>query len=188
MRQISRGLLAPMNTKSRCQFQGQFHCVIGLSENGFAPVHWHLDSKQTTKEKWSQEVRNGALTAALRSLNPKIKTGTSTILCDGESFLQADMSMSAYRSKRIQLWVVPPKSPGLNPVEMFWSWLRKKLRLMDLADLRAKRRALGKTAYVQRVKGVIRSQKAQAVARKCAAKFRKTCKQIFDRGGAAADN
>ena len=67
-------------------------------------------------------------------------------------------------------------------------WLRKKLRLMDLADLRAKRRALGKTAYVQRVKGVIRSQKAQAVAKKCAAKFRKTCKQVFDRGGAAADN
>ena len=160
----------------------------GLSENGFAPVHWHLDSKKTNKEKWSQEVRSGALTVALRSLNPKKKTGPWTILCDGESFLQADMSMSAYRPKRIQLWVVPPKSPDLNPVEMFWSWLRKKLRLMDLADLRAKRRALGKTAYVQRVKGVIRSQKAQAVAKKCAAKFRKTCKQVFDRGGAAADN
>ena len=71
---------------------------------------------------------------------------------------------------------------------MFWSWLRNKLRLMDLADLRAKRRALGKTAYVQRVKGAIRSQKAQAVAKESAAELRKTCKQIFDRGGAAADN
>ena len=110
------------------------------------------------------------------------------MLCDGESFLQADMSMAAYRSKRFQLWVVPPRSPDLNPVEMFWSWLRKKLRLMDLADLRAKRRALGKTAYVQRVKCVIRSQKAQAVAKKCASKFRKTCKQVVDRGGAATDN
>ena len=95
----------------------------GLSENGFAPVQRHLDSKKTNKEKWSQEVRNGALTAALRSVNRKKKTRPWTILCDGESFLQADMSMSAYRSKRIQLWVVPPKSPDLNPVEMFWSWL-----------------------------------------------------------------
>ena len=96
--------------------------------------------------------------------------------------------MAAYRSERIQLWVVAPKSPDLNPVELFWSWLRNKLRLMDLADLRAKRRALGKTAYVQRVKVVIRSQKAQAVAEKCALNFRKTCKQIVARGGAAADN
>ena len=96
--------------------------------------------------------------------------------------------MSAYRPKRIQLWVVPPKSPDLNPVEMFWSWLRRKLRMMDLADLRAKRRPLGKTAYVQRVKGVIRSQKAQQAAKKFAARFRTTCTQVFDRGGAAAEN
>ena len=96
--------------------------------------------------------------------------------------------MDAYWSKRIQLWVVAPKSPDLNPVGLFWSWLRNKLRLMDLADLRAKRRALGKTAYVQRVKVVIRSQKAQAVAKKCALNFRKNCKQIVARGGAAADN
>ena len=58
----------------------------GLSENGFAPVQWHLDSKKTNKEKWSQEVRSGALTAALRSLNPKKKTGPWTILCDVKDF------------------------------------------------------------------------------------------------------
>ena len=44
-----------------------------------------------------------------------------------------------------------PKSPDLNPVEMFWGWLRKKLRSMDLEDLRKKRRPLGKTAYTARV-------------------------------------
>ena len=60
--------------------------------------------------------------------------------------------------------------------------------MMDLADLRTKRRPLGKTAYVQRVKGVIRSQKAQQAAKKFAARFRTTCKQVFDRDGAAADN
>ena len=46
-----------------------------------------------------------------------------------------------------------PKSPDLNPVEMFWGWLRKKLRSMDLEDLRKKRRPLGKTAYTARVNG-----------------------------------
>ena len=63
-----------------------------------------------------------------------------------------------------------------------------KLRNMDLADLRAKRPTLGKTAYIARVKGVMRSQKAQAVAKKYAARFRKTCKQVVERKGAAADN
>ena len=60
--------------------------------------------------------------------------------------------------------------------------------MMDLADLRAKRRPLSKTAYVQRVKSVIRSQKAQGARKKFAARFRTTCKQVFDRGGAATDN
>ena len=42
---------------------------------------------------------------------------------------------------------------GLNPVEIFWGWLRKKLRSMDLEDMRKKRRLLGKTAYTARVNG-----------------------------------
>ena len=54
--------------------------------------------------------------------------------------------MDAYRFKNITWWDVPAKSPDLNPVEMFWAWLRKKLRLMDLADLHKKRRPLGKPA------------------------------------------
>ena len=42
--------------------------------------------------------------------------------------------MAAYRAQKIRLWGVPPKSPDLNPIEMLWGWLRKKLRLMDLAE------------------------------------------------------
>ena len=38
-----------------------------------------------------------------------------------------------------------------------------------------------------RLKGIMRSQKAQAVAKSYAARFRKTCKQVVDRGGAGAD-
>ena len=95
--------------------------------------------------------------------------------------------MDAYRFKNITLWDVPAKSPDLNPVEMFWAWLREKLRLMDLADLHKKRRPLGKPAYTQRVKSVIRTQKAQSAAKNCASQFRKACQQVVDRKGAASD-
>ena len=90
----------------------------GLSEDGFAAVHWHPNSKKTTKEDWSKAVRDGKLTAALRLLNPMKKTGPWTVLCDGEGFLRAKVSMTAYRAKKIVLWDVPAKSPDLNPVEM----------------------------------------------------------------------
>ena len=102
-----------------------------------------------------------------------LSDGPWTILCDGESFLRAKVSMAAYRAKKITLWAVPPKSPDLNPVELFWGWLRRKLRHMDLADLHQKRRPLGKTAYTMRVKGVIKSQKAQTVAKNFAGRLRK---------------
>ena len=80
-------------------------------------------------------MREGKLTAVLRFLNPKNKSGPWSILCDAESFLRAKVPMAAYSDKKICLWDVPPKSPDLNPVEMFWGWRRRKLRLMDLPDL-----------------------------------------------------
>ena len=159
----------------------------GISEDGFAPVLWH-PSKKTNQDEWSKAVRDGRLTGALRHLNPRRRTGPWTILCDGETFLRAGDSMKAYRAKKISLWGVPPKSPDLNPVEMFWGWLRRKLRLMDLADLRAKRDPLGKLAYTTRVKCVIKTQKAQTVAKNFAGRMRKACRQVVQRKGAAADN
>ena len=83
---------------------------------------------------------------------------------------------------------VSDQSPDLNPIEMFWGWLRKKLRKMDLADFRNNHPPLNKAAYITRVKGVMRSQKAQTVAKSCATRLRKTCKQVVERGGAGADN
>ena len=105
-----------------------------------------------------------------------------------EGFLRAKVSMAADRTKKISLWTVPPKSPDLNPVEMFWGWLRRKLRLMDLEDLRKKRRPLGRTAYTARIKGVLKSQKAQTVAKNFARRLRQACKQVDERRGPAADN
>ena len=78
--------------------------------------------------------------------------------------------------------------PDLNPIEMFWGWIRKRLRNMDLEDLRKRRPPLGKTAYIARVKSIMHSQKAQKVAKNYAVKFRKTCQQVVARKGAAADS
>ena len=96
--------------------------------------------------------------------------------------------MAAYAFKNIQVWDVPPKSPVLNPIEMFWGWFRKKLRSMDLADLRTKHPTLHMAAYIVRVKGIMYSQEAKTVAKSYAARLHKTCKQIVDRGGAGVDN
>ena len=65
--------------------------------------------------------------------------------------------MAAYQRRNIKLWDCPAKSPDLNPIELFWGWLRKVLRRMDMADLARKRKPLEKTAYVARVKAVMRS-------------------------------
>ena len=59
---------------------------------------------------------------------------------------------------------------------------------MDLDDLRKKRRPLGKVACTARVKQVLKTKKAQTVAKNVAGRFRKACKQVVERGGAAADS
>ena len=54
--------------------------------------------------------------------------------------------------------------------------------------MRKKRRPLGKTAYTVRVKSVMRTQRAQKVAKGFAKAFRKACKQVVSRKGAVADH
>ena len=159
----------------------------GLSEDGFEPVLWH-PRKKTNHVEWSAAVREGHLSSALRKLNPRQKSGPWTIPCDNESCMRHKSCMEAYAKKRILIWDVPPKSPDLNPIEMFWGWTRRQLRLMDLKDLRLKRKPLGKIAYVQRVKTLFRSARAQNVAKKFAKKFRSTCKEVLKNKGAGARN
>ena len=74
--------------------------------------------------------------------------------------------MASTRSKdaqKVNLWHVPPRSPDLNPIEKFWSWLRRELRKRDLADLVAGRLPLGKMAYRKRIVNICRSAKARQV-------------------------
>jgi len=159
----------------------------GISEDGFQAVLWH-GKKKVDNAEWSTAVREGKLSSAIRKLNPRRRSGPWTVLCDNESFLRHASCTRAYKQKRIVLWAVPAKSPDLNPVEMFWGWARRQIRLKDLHDLKMNRPPLGKTAYVQRVKTMFRGAKAQKMAKQFARKFRGTCLEVIKRKGAAAHN
>ena len=107
-------------------------------------------------------------------------------LCDNEKFLDAKDSETAYATKRVRLWHIPARSPDLNPVEQFWGWARKELRRRELSDVRAKKPPLGKAAYLRRVRAVLKTRKAQALAKAIAGVFRKTCCEVVKKKGAAA--
>ena len=55
----------------------------------------------------------------------------------------------------------------------------------DLEDLRKGRPVPGRTAYVARIRAINRSQKAQAVAARCAQGLKKACKTVVDMRGVA---
>ena len=105
-------------------------------------------------------------------------------MCDNEKFLKAPGSTKACAKRGFKLWLVPPRSPDLNPVERFWSWLKRELRKRNLEDLRQKRPVLGKTAYRARVRSVLRSRKANATAASIAKGFRKVCRKVVANKGA----
>lgn len=157
----------------------------GVSASGFQIVLMH-DRKKLTSQTWAaQAVDSGKLKDALKALNPQKPAGPWTVLCDNESFLRAPASREAHRKAKVSLWQIPAKSPDLNPVEKFWGWLRKELRMADLKDLVAKRPALGKIAYRRRVKNICRSQRAQRVARNIALGLKRVCREVVKKKGAA---
>ena len=83
------------------------------------------------------------------------------------------------------LWHIPPRSPDLNPVEKFRGWLRKRLRAMDLADLKAKRRPVQRTALKARARNVVASARAMRVAKNYALGLRKVFEEVRRKKGAA---
>ena len=70
-------------------------------------------------------------------------------------------------------------------MERFQSWLRKKLRAMDLQDAVAKRLVLGKAAYKARVRAVCRSKQAQRVAANQAKLMKRVSRRVVLKEGAA---
>ena len=73
----------------------------------------------------------------------------------------------------------------MNPIERFWAWLKKKLRTMDLADALKGRPVLGKMAYIERARRVLKGSTAQGVSKNQANTLRKACKAIVQKKGAA---
>jgi transposase len=157
----------------------------GISEGGLSIVAFH-DAKKLTASEWVDLVEDGALTDAIQSLSPVNPEGPWHVLCDNETFLRAAESREAYKDCSIKLWQIPAKSPDLNPIENFWGWLRKHLRALDFKDLEAKRLPLSKAAFRERVRQVLKSQKAQTVAGNCARRLRKVCAEVVKKKGAAA--
>ena len=158
----------------------------GISDGGFAPVVFHKKKKKLTAAEWSATVRRGRLLAAVRRVAPAGRAGPWHVLCDNEAFLRAGASQAAYAADNIRLLDMPPRSPDLNPVERFWAWLRKQLRLRDLADASGGRPVPSKAAYRNRVRQVLQTQKAQRVAAACARSWRATCKLVASRQDAAS--
>ena len=84
------------------------------------------------------------------------------------------------------MWRIPACSPDLNPIARFWSWLRRTLRVKDLAGVVAKRPVLGKSAYIARVRRVLKARRAQTCAANCVKSLRKVCLEVAQKKGAAS--
>ena len=150
----------------------------GIGMGGFAPILFHKYRKVDQWE-WSEAVKAGNLLNALRTCRPDRTQGPWHIICDNESFLKAPESRKAHAQLRVHLWHIPARSPDLNPIEKFWSHVRRWLRAKDLADLKAKRPPLSKFGLKQRVRALLRGPGAQTVAKRTVLGLRKTCLKIL---------
>ena len=156
----------------------------GIGAGGTGIVSFH-ENKKLTVEEWLKALRAGSFKKAILSTSPVSKRGPWTVLCDNEGFLHNKDAKALYRKGRIIMWHVPPKSPDLNPVEKFWAFLRKHLRAMDLKDAMADRPVLGKTAYRERVRRVMKSTKASRIAGRTLLSLRKSCLELIKKKGSA---
>jgi transposase len=156
----------------------------GISVSGSADVLWN-DRRKVTSAEWAVAVTAGNLTAALRAVNPDRVRGPWNVLCDNEAFLRAGPSQEAHRACGVRLWKLPARSPDLNPVEKSWSWVRRRLRALDLADLVAKRPIVGRVAFKARVRRVLSSVRAKEVAAKCVRGLKKVAAEVVRKRGAA---
>ncbi len=157
----------------------------GIGAGGFAPIFFHK-SRKTNEDDWSSMVEKGSLTKALQALSPDHKRGSWKIICDNESFLRAPASRAAHKQCKVRLWGIPAKSPDLNPIERFWSWMRRALNKMDLEDLIKKRPVPGRTAYQERVRRLLKSPRAQQVAKNMFRSLRKVAQDVKNKGGRAS--
>ena len=154
----------------------------GIGDNGCGIVTFHAFKKMNQHE-WADAVEDGSVVKACKEASGRSR-GPWCLLCDNESFLQAPASRVAHARARIELWQIPPRSPDLNPVEQFWNWVRGRLRAMDLADLKAKRAPVGKSALKERVRRLLRTERAKGIAKRTFRKLRERCVMVKANKGA----
>ena len=66
------------------------------------------------------------------------------------------------------------------------SWLRRRLRALDLMDAKAKKPVMSKVEYKARARRVMNTARSKTVAGNIVGGFRKTCREIHALGGGAA--
>lgn len=159
----------------------------GIAKGGFVAITFHK-SRKLNQGEWCKLVRNGTVSTAVRRLWPKSRRGPWKLLCDNEKFLNAKLSRAEHLRRNISLWQIPAKSPDLNPVERYWSWLRRRLRDMDLDDLVKGKPPATKAQYKARIRGITQTEKSKTVARNLIRGLRKICQTVADGGGARHPN
>jgi hypothetical protein len=92
---------------------------------------------------------------------------------------------SYYKKSGLSLLQIPPRSPDLNPIEVFWSWVRRWLRSEDLEDLKKGRPALGKSGTKARVKQLLKTKRANQVAPNIFLSLKTNCRAVVENKGAA---
>ena len=95
-----------------------------ISSKGYADILYHQTKKVKTGEWEPDALKSGKLLEAIKQLR-KTTSGPYHILCDNEGFLKAGPAKAYYLKKNIHLLQISPRSPDLNPIEMFWGWLRR---------------------------------------------------------------
>ena len=88
------------------------------------------------------------------------------------------------RLMRIRLMHILTRSPDLNPIESFCGWLRGELRRRDIENLRLKKPPLNKSQDMLRVRAVLRTVRAQNVAKAKSRNFKKVCREVASKNGA----
>ena len=156
----------------------------GIGLGGLGLVLFHKWKKVDTEE-WVRAVEAGRLASACRTAQPSRPLGPWGILCDNESFLKAPDTRTAHRRARVTLCHIPARSPDLNPVEKFWSQLRRLLREKDLEDLLAGRPPVQKTAIKERVRRLVATRRAKTAAKNTVRSLGKTCREVIKKKGAA---
>jgi len=88
---------------------------------------------------WANAESTCAFLKTLRSTYPDRRL---VVVWDNVSYHHAKMVAACAATLGIELVFLPPYSPGLQPVERLWAWLREELQALhchrDLAELEAR--------------------------------------------------